>query len=312
VAHNWLNLAIAVPWSLIPVLVAVLVSPSANAAFYAAWMLSTFLYIVPVHLSTVLFAVAAYDPKAIARKLRFTLRLSLLIGLPGMAVLGLGAHLALSIFGAGYARAATLPLWLLVIGYLPTIPRVHYIAVCRAAGKIPRAAVVLTLFAAVEVTAAAAGGLSDGLVGVSAALLAVLTIEGLVTTPAVVRAAYSRGRHRTVESQAGAPGNSTGDGEPRKIRIGPAESPRGRGGMHYWRGSGQAEAETRNERITPALIDERKRELQEAGIAALLSLARSTASTAPIPIMPARVRGPASVSESAPYLSRSSLSAPEE
>ena len=74
-------------------LVTVVVSPSANAAFYAAWTLSGFLKIVPTHLSTVLFAVAAADPQIIARKLRFTLRLSLLIGLPGMVVLGFGARL---------------------------------------------------------------------------------------------------------------------------------------------------------------------------------------------------------------------------
>ena len=113
------------------------VSPSANAAFYAAWTLGGFLKIVPTHLLTVLFAVAAADPQVIARKLRFTLRLSLLIGLPGMAVLALGAHFALSMFGPSYARAATVPLLLLVIGYLPCIPKVHYMAVCRAHGRIP-------------------------------------------------------------------------------------------------------------------------------------------------------------------------------
>ena len=74
-AHNWLNLAITVPRSLIPVLVTVIISPAANAAFYAAWMLSGFLYVVPTHLSTVLFALAAADPKVIARKLRVSLRL---------------------------------------------------------------------------------------------------------------------------------------------------------------------------------------------------------------------------------------------
>ena len=120
-AHNWLNLAITVPRSLIPVLVTVIISPAANAAFYAAWMLSGFLYIVPTHLSTVLFALAAADPKVIARKLRVSLRLSALIGLAGMAVLGVGAHLALSLFGASYARAATVTLWLLVIGYIPAV-----------------------------------------------------------------------------------------------------------------------------------------------------------------------------------------------
>jgi O-antigen/teichoic acid export membrane protein len=196
VAHSWLNLAIAIPRSLIPVLVTVVVSPTANGAFYVAWTLSGFLYIVPTHLSTVLFAVASADPQIVARKLRFTLRLSLLIGLPGMALLGLGAHLALSLFGPSYARAATVTLWLLVAGYLPIIPKMHFIAVCRAAGRISRAAMVLTAAAVLEVGAGAAGGTFGGLKGLSFALLGVFLVEGLVTTPPVVRAAIGRGRHR--------------------------------------------------------------------------------------------------------------------
>jgi hypothetical protein len=201
VAHSWLNLAISVPRSLIPVLVTVIVSPAANGAFYAAWTLSGFLYIVPTHLSTVLFAVASADPQVVARKLRFTLRLSFLIGLPGMAALGLGARLALSLFGPGYARAATVTLWLLVAGYLPTVSKMHFIAVCRAAGRISRAAAVLTSAAVLEVGAAAAGGAAGGLRGLSFALVAVFLVEGLVTTPPVLRAAFGRGRHRQAGSQ---------------------------------------------------------------------------------------------------------------
>ncbi len=222
VAHNWLNLAIAVPSSLMPVLVTVIVSPQANAAFYAAWMLCGFLYIVPTHLSTVLFALAAADPQVIARKLRFSLRLSFLIGLPGMAALGLGAHLALSMFGASYARAASVPMRLLVIAYLPTIPRVHYIAVCRAAGKVPRAAAVLTTAAALEVAAAAVGGASGGLTGLSLALLAVVLIEGLVTAPAVIRAAMGRGRHRLGVSPVATTGNPPGIAGRNEMPPGPA------------------------------------------------------------------------------------------
>jgi O-antigen/teichoic acid export membrane protein len=203
-AHSWLNIVITVPWSLIPVLVTLVVSPSANAAFYVAWMLVNFLYILPGALSTVLFAVVAADPKVIAKKLRFTLRLSLLIGLPVMAALILGGHLVLGMFGPGYARAATFPLYLLVIGYLPGIPKIHYIAVCRAAGKITRAAAVLTVASASEVTAAAVGGASGGLRTLSFALLGVYVVEGLLTAPAVLRAAIGSGRHR----RPAAPGSS--------------------------------------------------------------------------------------------------------
>jgi O-antigen/teichoic acid export membrane protein len=244
IAHNWLNLAITIPMTLIPVLVTVIVSPSANAAFYAAWTLSGFLKVVPTHLSTVLFAVAAADPQIIARKLRFTLRLSLLLGLPGMLVLGLGAHLALSLFGPGYAREATLPLWLLVIGYLPTIPKMQYIAVCRAAGRIPRAAAVMTAAAIMEVGASAAGGAYAGLKGLSVALLAVYLLEGIMTTPPVIRAAMGRGRHRHAGQVASAPSGVSGPSRP---------------------GDG-----------SPALevSEQARRDLQEAGLAALLLIAR--------------------------------------
>jgi O-antigen/teichoic acid export membrane protein len=196
-AHNWLNLSISVPRSLIPVLVTVVVSPSANAAFYAAWTLSGFLYIIPTHLSTVLFALAAADPKAIARKLRFTLRLSVLIGIPGMVVIGLGANQALRIFGPNYARVATVPLMLLVLGYLPTIPKTHYIAVSRATGRIARAAAVLTATASMEVVAATVGGIYGGVRGLTVAFLGVLFLEGLITAYPVYRATLTKGRHRS-------------------------------------------------------------------------------------------------------------------
>jgi O-antigen/teichoic acid export membrane protein len=221
-AHNWLNLAMTMPFYLLPVLVTLIVSPSANAAFYIATMLTTFLFIVPAHLSTVLFAVVAADPQVVARKVRFALRLSFMIGLPGMAVLILGGHLALSVFGPGYAAEATLPLWLITLGYPAAVPKALYIAVCRAAGKIPRAAAVLTTCSALEVAAAAAGGMAGGLTGLAFALLAVRYLEALVTTPPVVRAAFSHGRHRRAKTIAAATGNPTIDSDPRREPHGPS------------------------------------------------------------------------------------------
>lgn len=197
-AHNWLNLAIMMPIYLLPVLVTVIVSPSANAAFYVAAMLTGFLFIVPAHLATVLFAVVAADPRVLARKLRFALRLSFMIGLPGMAILILGAHFALGIFGAGYTEAVV-PLWLITIGYPAAVPKTLYIAVCRASGKIPRAAAVLTACSSIEIIAVVVGGMADGLYGLSVALLAVRYAEALVTAPPVIRAAFMQGRHRRAD-----------------------------------------------------------------------------------------------------------------
>lgn len=195
-AHNWLNIAINVPITVLPVLVTILVSPAANGAYYIALMLVSFLYAVPVSLSTVLFAVVAGDPTVTAKKLRFAIRLSLLIGLPGMVVLAAGAHFLLSLFGPGYAADATVPMILLALGYPFVIPKSLYIAVCRATGKITRAAVVLTTFTAIELGVAAAGALAGGLIGLSLALLACRFVEALLLTPTVLRAAMGQGRHR--------------------------------------------------------------------------------------------------------------------
>jgi O-antigen/teichoic acid export membrane protein len=197
--YNWLSLAVMTPTLLTPILVTVLVSPVANGAFYAAWMMVSMLYLIPTNLSTVLFAVASGDPQALARKLRFTLSLSLLLGVPGMAVLGFGGHIALSIFGPGYVRQALLPLSVLVLAYLPMIPRTHYLAVARASGRVPQAATLMTVTAVLEMAAIVLGAKWDGLVGLSLALVGVKFLTGAVVTPSVIRAAIGRGRHRRAE-----------------------------------------------------------------------------------------------------------------
>ena len=96
------------PRLLLPVMVTGLVSSEANAAFYVAYMIVTFLYIVPTHLSTVLFAVVAKDPAALRAKIRFTLRVSALLGAAGVVLhrRPAGARPILGVIGKGYEPAA--------------------------------------------------------------------------------------------------------------------------------------------------------------------------------------------------------------
>jgi O-antigen/teichoic acid export membrane protein len=194
--HNWLNLAISVPWMILPVLVTITVGPSANAAFYIAWMVSAFLRIIPIHLATVLFAVASEDMKTLGPQLRFSLRVSMLIGIPAVLVLCLGSPLFLALFGASYAKTGVISLILLSVGYLPSVPTVYYITVCRATGQISRAARILTVTACLEIAAAVIGGKEAGLVGFGIGVLAIGVLQGLITAPSVLRAARSFSRHR--------------------------------------------------------------------------------------------------------------------
>jgi O-antigen/teichoic acid export membrane protein len=196
VNHNWLNLAMATPSRIIPIIVAVVVGGDKFAVFYAAWMITSLLFMVPVHLGTVLFALASASPQVIAEKLRFVLRVSLLIGLPVMAVLAVGAHFLLGVFDSPknhdiYTQLGQIPLWLLVIGYIPQMPRAQFIAVSRATNRVSQAAGLICFFACCEFASIYVGGRLGGLDGLSFAYLGVLCMEGLITAPTVLRAAYA-------------------------------------------------------------------------------------------------------------------------
>jgi O-antigen/teichoic acid export membrane protein len=190
IAHNWLNLATHIPPKIIVVLVAIVVSPAENGAYYVAGMLYAFLYMVIDSLSTMLFAAASADPGKIAAKLRFVLGLSLLIGVPLGLALGVCSPLILSAFGPRYAALAVGPLWLQIAGYIPGIPNNVYISVARAQGRFNQAAVFQAVCAAIRMVAVVVGGKVDGLYGLSFALLAVSVVQSLVTTPPVLRTAF--------------------------------------------------------------------------------------------------------------------------
>jgi O-antigen/teichoic acid export membrane protein len=194
--HNWLNLAMATPSRIIPIVVVVSVGSSKGAVFYVAWMITALLFMVPVHLGTVLFALASASPQVVAEKLRFVLRVSLLIGLPVMAVLAIGAHFMLGLYDSPknhfiYSHLGTVPLWLLVIGYIPQMPRAQFIAVSRATNRVGQAAGLICFFACCEIGSIYVGGRLGGLDGLSFAYLGVLCMEGLITAPTVLRAAYA-------------------------------------------------------------------------------------------------------------------------
>jgi O-antigen/teichoic acid export membrane protein len=194
--HNWLNLAMATPSRIIPIVVTLVVGGDKSAVFYVAWMISALLFMVPVHLGTVLFALASASPQIVAEKLRFVLRVSLLIGLPVMAVLAIGAHFMLGLYdtsanGHIYSQLGTVPLWLLIIGYIPQMPRAQFIAVSRATNKVGQAAGLICFFACCEIASIFIGGKFGGLNGLSFAYLGVLVMEGLITAPTVLRAAYA-------------------------------------------------------------------------------------------------------------------------
>ena len=73
--HHSLNLATQVVGLLLPLVVTAMISASANAAFFAAWMIVQVWCLGPAALATVLFPVATKEPHRLAQLMRLTLLL---------------------------------------------------------------------------------------------------------------------------------------------------------------------------------------------------------------------------------------------
>jgi hypothetical protein len=140
----------------------------------------------------VLFAIASATPEKIPEKLRFVLRMSLVVGIPAGLILGICAPFILARYGPTYVALATGPVWIAVVGYLPALPNTVYIAVCRATGRVGQATVFISIFAVFQMISVVVGGKIDGLYGLSYGMLAVGIIEACISTPRVLRAAFSR------------------------------------------------------------------------------------------------------------------------
>ena len=188
-AHHALNLALQAPSLALPVVVTAVLSAASNASFYIAWMIGGFAFVGPVALTTVLYAVGAAAPSALPQKVRFTLRLSLVIAALANGVLFIGAGRVLLWFGDAYADQAGWALRILALGAFPLIIKDHYVAVCRISGRVTAAALVSAAGACLALGMAAFGAAIGGLTGLSLGWTAAVCIEAAFMARAVTRAA---------------------------------------------------------------------------------------------------------------------------
>ncbi|HEU0114226.1 MAG TPA: oligosaccharide flippase family protein, partial [Thermomicrobiales bacterium] len=108
---NWaLTLAERAPGSILPIVVTELLSPAANATWYAVWMMAWVVYIIPIQVGLSLFAEASHRPRALGRALRLGLALSLAIGVAGAVGAAIVGPVMLSFLGPTYSEGGTLTL----------------------------------------------------------------------------------------------------------------------------------------------------------------------------------------------------------
>lgn len=179
-AHHATNLILQAPSLLMPIAVTTLLSAAANASFYAAWMIASFVFVLPSHLTTVLHAVGAQTPAVVNAKLRSTMKFSFLAALPISAILFIGASLILGIFGKQYGEQADWCLRFLSLAVFPLVIRYHYVALLRIYDQVQNAIVTLLLGSILEITLAVIGLKLGGLTGLGIGWFLAVCLEAFI------------------------------------------------------------------------------------------------------------------------------------
>ena len=175
--HHIINLTLVAPTLILPVLVTIMLSAQTNAWFYVAGMLGSFIAIVPIALTAVLYATSSAQPEILTKKIRLTLGLSMIAILLANVVILFGSRQILSIFGHEYVQQATLSLQMQALSIFPGAIKDHFVAVSRIQGRMHSIMIPIIIGSLFELSAAALGAHLGGLAGLNFGWFIAMCIE---------------------------------------------------------------------------------------------------------------------------------------
>jgi O-antigen/teichoic acid export membrane protein len=185
--HHALNLTLQAPDLILPILVTILLSATANAWFYVSLRIASVALVIPVALTTVLYAASSAQPATLARKMRLTLSLAFATSVLTNCILLLGAKQLLSLFGHSYAEQAVWSLRILGFGTFPIIIRNHFVAIYRIQSRIAPALLPMIASGLLELGGATLGVHLGGLTGLSLGWLIPQCFVALFMVPTIYK-----------------------------------------------------------------------------------------------------------------------------
>lgn len=178
-SNHTVTLALTGASLIVPLVVTEVVSPTANAHWYALWMIAALTLFVPDSIAQAFLAQASDTPQTLSAGIRQSLSLSLTLSI-GLAIsMAMLAEMLLGLLGPAYAAAGTTPLRILLLGVVARTCIETYVAVCRVTNQMREAIVSCTLLTGGTVIGVAIGGHEFGLIGIAVAWLAVQSLGGV-------------------------------------------------------------------------------------------------------------------------------------
>lgn len=154
VGHHFINLGGDLTQYLLPVFVAIRLSPTDNAYFYTAMKLGDFFFMVSTAVAVSLFAEGSHAELDLSRKVRASAVISGVLLTPAMLVCFLGGYYILLVFGPDYAQHGLTLLRLGVVVAVPDAITNIYISVLRVQKRLRFAALLNLSMAALTWTLA--------------------------------------------------------------------------------------------------------------------------------------------------------------
>jgi O-antigen/teichoic acid export membrane protein len=165
--HYFLDLASAAPYLLMPYLVAVLLSSSANAVFTMLWMIVLVAAIVPATLAAVLFPTIQAEPHHYRNRMSLSLGVSLVFALIFGFFMCFFSTDILKVFNRAYVEIADGHLRMLGFGVLGIAIKSHICAAARLNNRMREASVSVFLAALFGLACVAIGAHIGGLEGIA-------------------------------------------------------------------------------------------------------------------------------------------------
>jgi len=185
--HHGMNVALAAPSVLQPVIIAAVVTAEANALFTTVRLVSTFAFLAPYALAMALFAASAGDPAGYRQRARSVFRISLGLSLVLYAVLFFGAPLILGVFGADYATGGDTYLRIIGLACPLLVFKDQYIAGMRAARTLTRVMPYVFASTGLEIAGTLLGAMIADLTGALVGWLVALALGAVWVVTAAHR-----------------------------------------------------------------------------------------------------------------------------
>jgi O-antigen/teichoic acid export membrane protein len=136
------------PSYILPIMVVNLQSAEQNAYFYIAWTFGMILRAIPTSTSLSLFAEGSYNQEQLVANVNRSIKITLVLLLPAIAIILLLGDKLLLLFGPEYSKNGTKLLWLMAIAGFPVSVNFIYISIKRVEKKL-KGVLLLTAFTAV-------------------------------------------------------------------------------------------------------------------------------------------------------------------